>query len=233
MPHPIAIGIIGDRNPENPTHVGMDRAFLHSAKHLGVDPRVAWVPTPDLVTAPERSLSAYSGILVSPGSPYRAPEGALNAIRWAREIEVPLLGTCGGFQHIILELARNVLGVSDAQHAEEHPEAAQLYVTPLACSLVGQSERVRLLGGSRAREVYGQEEVTEKFYCNFGLNPAHRAKIEGAGLRTSGLDKTGEVRVMELPGHRFFFGTLYVPQMSSTPERPHPLVSSLVRSAGQ
>ncbi len=88
-----------------------------------------------------------------------------------------------------------------------------------------------MLPGSRAFQVYGQAEVQERFYCNFGLNPAHQSEIEKAGLHSSGLDKNGEVRILELANHRFCIGTLFVPQMSSTPERPHPLVLSLVNTA--
>jgi len=233
MPRPVTIGVVGDRNPGNPTHLGTEESLRHVGNRLGVDIRVVWKPTANLVSAAERKLSDCQGLIVSPGSPYQKPQGALNAIRWARETDVPVLGTCGGFQHIIIECARNVLGVADAAHAEEQPDAAHLYVTPLSCSLVGQTEGVTLMPGSRAFRVYGQGEVRERFYCNFGLNPAHRSEIEAAGLHTSGVDKNGEVRIMELSNHRFCFGTLFVPQMSSTRELPHPLVLSLVSTAAR
>ena len=233
MPHSVRIGIVGDRNPENPTHLGTDEAFRHAARHLGLDLRTRWIATATLGSAVERTLADYQGLLVSPGTPYESAQGAVNAIHWAREADVPILGTCGGFQHMILEYARNVLGISDAAHAEEHPDAPHLYVTPLSCSLVGRTESITVLPGSRAFRVYGQGEALERFYCSFGLNPAHRSEIEQAGLRTSGLDRNGEVRIMELPGHHCYFGTLFVPQMSSTAERPHPMVLSLLKSAAR
>ncbi len=231
MPQSVSIGIVGDRNPEYPTHIGTEEAFRHVGNRLEIELRSSWVPTSTLSSGAERKLGNFHGLLIAPGSPYQSTEGALNAIRWARETNVPLLGTCGGFQHMIVEYARNVLGVTDADHAEEHPDAAHLYVTRLSCSLVGKTERVTVLPGSRAFQVYGQGESQERFYCNFGLNPARRSEIEKAGLHTSGLDQNGEVRIMELPRHRFFFGTLFVPQMSSTPAHPHPLVLSLVNMA--
>lgn len=134
---------------------------------------------------------------------------------------------------MIVEFARNVLGVRDADHAEEHPDAAHLYVTALVCSLVGQREPVTIAPGSRAFRVYGQGETVERFYCNFGLNPAHRSEIEQGGLRTSGVDRNGEVRIMEHARNRFCFGTLFVPQMSSTPAKPHPLILGLVKAASE
>ena len=233
MPHSARIGIVGDRDPQNPTHTGTEDAFRHVGEALGIGVDVEWVSTARLVDSAHRELAPLHGLLVAPGSPYRSMEGALNAIRWAREGDVPLLGTCGGFQHMIVEFARNVLGVTDADHAEVHPRADHLYVTPLSCSLVGQVEPVTILPGSRAFEVYGQGQANERFYCNFGLNHEHRREIEEGGFRTSGLDRNGEVRIMEIPRCRFFFGTLFVPQMSSTREHPHPMVLSLVRSAAE
>ncbi len=233
MPAPVRLAIVGDRDPRYVTHVGTEAAFLHAARALGLDLRVDWVPTSRLESSAASSLRAYRGILIAPGSPYRSTEGALRAIRWAREEDVPILGTCGGFQHMVIEFARNVLGVADAEHAEEHPTAGPLYVTPLACSLVGMTERVILRDGTRAFRIYGRSESDEQFHCRFGLNPEHRSEIEEGGLRTSGVDRTGEVRVMELPRHRFFLGTLFVPQVSSLPDRPHPLILALVGAAAE
>lgn len=233
MPRSVRIGIIGDFDAKNPTHVGTDEAFRHAGGTIGIDVQAEWVPTVHLSDSASHALAPYRGVLVAPGSPYRSMGGALNAIRWARENAVPILGTCGGFQHMIIEYARNVLGVADADHAEEHPTAPHLYVTALACSLVGRTEPVTITPGSRAFEVYGTGESVERFYCSFGLNPKHRREIEDGGLRISGLDRNGEVRIMELPRSQFFFGTLFVPQMSSTPEHPHPLLFSLVRAAAE
>ncbi len=233
MPRSVRVGIVGDRNTKNPTHLGTDEAFRHAGKTLEIDIHVGWVPTTRLADFAERELARCDGVLVAPGSPYQSMEGALNAIRWAREKDIPILGTCGGFQHMIVEFARNVLGVAGADHAEQHPQAEHLYVTPLACSLVGKTEPVTILPGSHALRIYGKGESEERFYCNFGLNPAHRRAIEEGGFRASGIDRNGEVRVMEHARNRFCFGTLFVPQMSSTPERPHPLVLGLVEAASE
>lgn len=155
-----------------------------------------------------------------------APLGA------ARRAGTPLLGTCGGFQHIVIEYARNVLGLTDADHAESNPYASRLVVTPLTCSLAGQRLDVDVRPGSVAFQLTGPR-LTENYYCNFGLNPEYQDALDRAGLRIAATSADGEVRIMELPGHPFFMGTLFVPQASSTPEQPHPLVTGFLKAALQ
>src|SRR5262249_33544220 len=160
--------------------------------------------------------------------------GALAAIRLAREEGVPLIGTCAGFQHVVIEYARTVLGVAGAQHAEYDPDASTLFVTPLVCSLVGQRMDVRLVPGSRAAEAYGADVVEERYYCTFGLNPERRALLHSRGLRVVGVDAAdGDARLVEIPEHPFFLATLFVPQTRSEPGRPHPLVTAFVRAAAR
>ena len=135
------------------------------------------------------------------------------------------------FQHTVLEYARDVTGIRDAEHAEEHPEAPNLLITPLTCSLVGKVEEVTLRPGSRAFEIYKSSRILERFYCNYGLNPAYKTELEQAGLYSSGFDSNGQVRILELPKARLFLATLFVPQASSLEDRPHPLFSSLLEAA--
>src|SRR5690606_15789402 len=111
------IGIVGDLDPGNETHAATDDALGHAAAGLGLAVDPAWVPTTEIADA-DADLAGFDGLLVAPGSPYRSMDGALRAIGHARRHGVPLLGTCGGFQHVVIEYARNVLGVADAEHAE-------------------------------------------------------------------------------------------------------------------
>jgi len=152
----------------------------------------------------------------------------VEAIGVARRGNVPLFGTCGGFQHVVLEYARHVLGFADAGHAEYDASASRLFITPLSCSLVGTTMAVQLQPGSRAALAYGATEATERYYCNFGLNPMHEDELIAGGLMVTGRDANGEARVVELPHHDFFVATLFVPQTSSTPEAPHPLIGAFV-----
>jgi CTP synthase (UTP-ammonia lyase) len=132
---------------------------------------------------------------------------------------------------VVLEYARNVAGIKDAAHAENDPYASVLFVTRLTCSLVGKTMRVSITPGTLARRCYGAETAEEQYYCNFGMNPEYCGALVGAGLEISGRDEGGEVRIVELPGHPFFVGTLFVPQMRSTREWSHPLIAGLYKAA--
>jgi CTP synthase (UTP-ammonia lyase) len=233
MSRKLSIGVIGDLNPLSETHAATDLAFHHAATHLGLSVDVEWISTLVLKEHAEDRLNRFDAFLCAPGSPYKSMMGALNGIRLARESDRPFLGTCGGFQHTVLEYAHNVMGIHDAEHAEEHPEASNLLITPMECSLVGKEEEVRLTPGSRAFEIYNSPRTLERFYCNFGLNPAYRTELEQAGLHPSGFDSNGAVRILELPKARFFMATLFVPQASSTGDRPHPIFNSLLESAAE
>jgi CTP synthase (UTP-ammonia lyase) len=98
-------------------------------------------------------------------------------------------------------------------------------VTALSCSLVGTAQSVTIRPGTRAAALYGVAESTEDYYCNYGVNPAYRARLEAAGMVVSGLGGEGEIRIVELPGHPFFLATLFLPQTRSTAVRPHPLIA--------
>ena len=212
------IGIIGDFRADNLTHLATNSAIEQAGPC-----QIEWLPTDQ-----PHDYGQCDGLICSPGSPYRNEQGALDGIRYAREHRVPLLGTCGGFQHIVLEYARNVAGVSQAAHAENDPHAAVLFVTRLECSLAGKTMMVSIKPGTLAHRCYEGSSVEEAYYCNFGLNPECVSTLVSAGLVVSGYDGDDEVRIVELPAHPFFAGTLFVPQM-----RPHhPLIEGFYRAAG-
>jgi CTP synthase (UTP-ammonia lyase) len=228
----LLFGVVGDYSAANETHQPTSAAVSHAGEALGHEVDVRWLPTSDLTDDVADALGGFGGLIIAPGSPYRSMQGALAAITFARTHDIPLLGTCGGFQHMVIEYARQVLGVADAEHAEYDPYASRLFVAPLSCSLAGKQMEVQLRPGSRATRAYDAIRTTERYYCNFGLNPGHRRELEDSGLRVSGVDQDSEVRVMEIPELRFYVGTLFVPQVSSRRGRPHPLLSALVASAG-
>lgn len=220
------IGIIGDFNADNATHVATNLAIQHAAETLNRPFETVWLPTDQL-----HDFETFDGLFCSPGSPYRSLAGALAGIQLARENSIPFIGTCGGFQHIILEYARNVMGMEDAAHAETDAYASRLFITPLSCSLVGKTMDVCLRPGSKAAAAYATTHSVEAYYCNFGLNPEHQAALQAAGLAVTGTDHNGEVRIVELPSHPFFLGTLFVPQARSREGNPHPLILAFCRAA--
>jgi CTP synthase (UTP-ammonia lyase) len=224
----VRMGIIGDFNSENPTHVATNSGIHHAAKALGKVIKAVWLPTDEPI-----EYEQFNGLFCSPGSPYKSLEGALSGIQYARENNVPFIGTCGGFQHLAIEFARNVMGMKDAAHAESDPYASVLFVTPLSCSLVGKTMEVILKPGSKAAVACRAERSTEAYYCNFGLNPAYQEQLEHAGLEITGRDESGEARILELASHPFFMGTLFVPQARSEPGKPHPLILAFCQATAR
>jgi CTP synthase (UTP-ammonia lyase) len=233
----IHIAIVADYDPDNPTHLATQDAIAHSAASIGVQTDCRWVATDELgqnVVASQ--LSEYNAIFIGPASPYRNKEAVIQAIQYGRENRIPLIGTCGGFQHIILEWARHVMGFVDAEHAEYDPYASRLFLTRLPCSLVGKTLKIQLMPDSVAGRAYGQSHADERYYCNFGLNEAYRGELQSSGIKITGIeageaDAQGAVRIVEVADHPFFVGTLFVPQTRSSAASPHPLITEFLRSA--
>ncbi|MHC9063412.1 CTP synthase C-terminal region-related (seleno)protein [Nitrospira sp. CMX1] len=224
---PRLIAVLGEYTPSYGPHQATDAAIEHSKKFLGVDIGVEWISTQAI---DERGLNDYSGLWIAPGSPYKSLEKTLRTIQYAREHRVPCLGTCGGFQHMLLEYVRNVLSLKDSGHAEYDPYASNLFISRLACSLAGREMELNLVAGSQVAAIYGATSVKEQYYCNFGVNPEYVPLLKQGPLNVSGSDAEGEVRAVEHPGHPFFVGTLFVPQHRSTRERPHPLVTAFLKA---
>lgn len=225
------IGIIGDYNPASLSHQATGEAIQHAAHLAEIKAQVTWLPTNTLEQQVETTVERFDALWCAPGSPLISMDGALNAIRFARENDVPFIGTCGGFQHAVIEYARNVLGLVDAQHAEYDPHASRLVISPLSCSLAGQEMPVSLVASTRTADAYGQPQVREQYYCSFGLNPEYQVVLDNSGLRVAGVGPEGEARVVELPHHKFFLATLFVPQRASTQQDPHPLIVAYLRAA--
>ena len=152
------------------------------------------------------------------------------AIGYARENHVPCFGTCGGFQHMVIEYARRVLCIENAQSEENNPDASSLFISRLNCSLAGREMKLTFTEGSKIAAIYKSLTAVEEYYCNFGVNPEYIHQLKSQSLKITGSDSEGEVRVIELTEHLFFIGTLFVPQTRSTPEIPHPLVTEFLRA---
>ena len=220
-----SIALLGEFTPTFKPHIATNAAIEHSRNMLGISVEGVWVSTQDI----DPSLfSRFSGIWVAPGSPYKNMDKTLWAIQYARENNIPCFGTCGGFQHIILEYARNVLGFKDAQHAEYDPYSSDLFISALTCSLAGREMNLNFAEGSQVAKIYGENSAIEEYYCNFGVNPEKIELLKSGSLQITGSDVEGEIRVIELPNHPFFLATLFVPQARSTSNRPHPLVSAFL-----
>jgi len=173
----------------------------------------------------------YDAFWCSPGSPYNSYIGALNAIHFARENNFPFIGTCGGFQHCVMEYAQNVLKISKAKHQEYNPDASEFFISALTCSLVGQTKEIFLKKGSMVQRIYGEDVTSERYNCNFGLNVKFQDDFDKSGFKVVGVDANGEARILELPSSGFYVATLFQPQLSSTPENPHKLINEYLKAA--
>jgi CTP synthase (UTP-ammonia lyase) len=225
---PATIALVGDYSASVVAHRAIPRA-LDLVASAGPDIAWHWVATRDIRDA-SRDLARYAGVWVVPASPYENMTGALDAIRWARETRRPLLGTCGGFQHALIEFARNVAGLKGADHAETNPDASTLVVAPLSCAMVEKTGPLCFEPGSLIQRAYAADSATEGYHCHYGLNPAHRADFERHGLRFTAFDGNDEIRAAELPqaAHPFFVGTLFQPERAALRGVVPPLVSAFV-----
>lgn len=208
MHSPIRVGLIGDFNEQQKAHHAIPQA-LKTASDGSVEP--VWIPTDSGVGT--QSLSGFDGFWCVPGMPYRNADGALEAIRHARVTGTPFLGTSAGFQYAIIEFARNVLGLSGADHHKSNPKAAMPLITPLGCALAGVTARVHLSPGSLIRKAYGTAETIEEYHCSFGLNGKYLRLLEGSQFCVTAVDDQHEIRAFELDGHPFFVATLFQPEM--------------------
>src|SRR5262245_39033988 len=220
------IALVGDYNPSVKAHQAIPRA-LTLAVGDDIDCQWEWLHTTALTGAPSDQLDAFGGLWCVPGSPYANTRGALNAIRCARETGRPFLGTCGGFQHALIEYAEAVWGIA-AVHAEIDPGAVEPVISPLTCSLLEQSGDLYLAPRSFLASIYGVTTATEEYHCRYGLNPQYADRLSSGPLRIAARDAADEVRAVELDGHPFFIGTLFQPERSAFAGRQHPLIRAFV-----
>ena len=224
----VKTGLIGDYSPEVAAHVAIPKALTLAANETESRIETTWLAT-ETVAQNIDQLSSFDALWCVPASPYASMDGALSAIQFARESQRPFLGTCGGFQHALIEYARNVLGYQEADHAESNPEAEMPLITPLSCSLVEAQGTIKLEEESRVRRIYGKSKVVEQYHCNFGFNPRYRSLLESGKMTVTGVDADGEPRVVELTNHPFFIATLFQPERSALAGVAHPLICAYVR----
>jgi len=219
---PPRLALVGDRSASVEAHAripGLIRALATGTDELI---EVYWMHSTTIASPAD--IAGFDGIWVVPGSPYANTDGVLAAITSARTLRIPLLGTCGGFQHLLLEFARSVCGMTTVEHAETHSDADELLLVPLECKLFGEEATVIVADGTTAARAMGPGTSAERYFCRFGLNAAYEDDLCIQGLVISGRDVEGEARIVELSDHPFFVGTLFQPELSSDATWVHPLI---------
>lgn len=239
----VKICVVGKYTDYIDSYKSVQEALIHGgiANDVGVD--LAWTSS-DLFTSPERAremLSNYHGLLVPGGFGVRGVEGMVEAIRAARELSIPFFGICLGMQAAIIEFARNVLHLDDSHSSEFAPECSdpvislmdsQRDVTDMGGTMRLGAYPCRLQRGSKAAEVYGQSEVSERHRHRYEVSNRYRDTLIEHGMRLSGLSPDDSlVEMIELPSHPYFIGCQFHPELQSRPLRPHPLFAGFVAAA--
>lgn len=242
-PPPLQLALVGDFDPAVLAHRAIPRALLGAAEALGLGLGFEWVASDavgDTVDDAAHRLARFDGLWCLPGSPYRRMAGVLAAIGFARRAQRPFMGTCGGFQHAVIEHARSDLGWADAAHAETEPDAPEPVIALLECGLVEATRSIRFAPGSTLAQAYGAERATEAYRCRYGVVPARRAALFGGAMRAVGFEEDGggmlgegTVHALERTDHPFFVATLFQPERAALRGERVPLAEAFVRACAQ
>ncbi len=241
----VRIAVVGKYTDYADSYKSVQEALIHGGIANDVGVEIAWTSSdlfPDAATA--RTLVAgFDGVLVPGGFGVRGVEGMIEAIHAARDGEVPFFGICLGMQVAIIEFARHVCGIDDSNSSEFAPECANPVVALLESQQgvqeMGGTMRLgayacRLKAGSRAAEIYGQSEISERHRHRYEVSNQYRETLQAAGMRLAGLSPDGSlVEMIELEQHPHFVACQFHPELKSRPTRPHPLFSAFVAAAAR
>ncbi len=238
----LELAVVGKYVDLHDSYISVREALYHAGLHHQRDIVVHWVAAEQVEEeGPDRLLASVSGIIVPGGFGDRGVEGMIETARYARTNQVPYLGLCLGMQVMVIEYARGVLGLKAANSQEFNPRTPD----PVIAYLPGQEELLATGGtmrlgeypcglaeGSRARDAYGLDLVTERHRHRYEYNNEYRSRLEKAGLKASGVAPDGSlVEVAEVTDHPFMLGSQFHPEFVSRPDRPHPLFREFVGAA--
>ena len=180
--------LVGERDESKRAHAAIETSIKLFGAEVGYELPYQWIRSDAI--GPQNPLTAASAIWCTPGSPYASTVEALAAVKYARERGIPFLGTCGGFQHALMEYAQNVLHHT-AAHQELEPGVESPLISKLSCSLVGAKSKVMIKPESRYSELMGSAEAVEEFNCNYGVAPQFQHLFEGTDLEFIAHDEVG------------------------------------------
>jgi CTP synthase len=238
----IKIAVVGKYVQIVDAYKSIREAFTHAGVHNDVHVNVKWIDAEDIEKAgAEEALDGVSGILVPGGFGERGIQGKLDAVRYAREHEIPFLGICLGLQCAVIEFARNVCGIEDADSSEVNPQTDNAVIDLMedqkAISKKGGTMRLgaypcRIRPGTLAAKCYDAADISERHRHRWEVNNKYRDTFERHGMVFSGTSPDGHlVEMVELRNHPYFLAAQFHPELKSRPNRPHPLFFNLVRAA--
>jgi CTP synthase len=245
MQHPrdeVSIGLVGKYVEYEDSYKSLKEALLHGGLAHGLKVNIEWIEAEGVVGPGwEKQLEGFDGILVPGGFGKRGIDGMLNAIRYARERKVPYFGICLGMQTLVIEYARNVCGLADADSTEFNPATPHRVIFKLrelkGVDELGGTMRLggwacRLAENSFALRAYGEREINERHRHRYEFNREYEEMLTAAGLRITGEtpDRT-YVEICEIPDHPWFLGCQFHPEFKSKPMEPHPLFKAFIGAA--
>ena len=240
--HKIEIGIVGKYVQLNDAYLSVTEALRHAALATKGELILRWINSEDLETDDAKKyLEGIDGLVVPGGFGIRGVDGKIAAVKYARELQIPFLGLCLGMQCAVVEWARNLAGLKEANSAEFDPTGTH----PVINLLPEQQDVVDLGGTMRlglypcriepntlAHKLYGKEVIYERHRHRYEFNNAYRNLLLEAGYVISGTSPDGRlVEIIELPSHPFFVATQFHPEFKSRPSAPHPLFSGFIEAA--
>ncbi len=225
----VKVGLIGKYVEMEDAYISHKEAFSHVTGNTGIAVNIEWINSDDLLKSTEK-LKDLDGILIPGGFGYRGVEGKIIAAKYARENNIPYLGICLGFQSSVIEIARSLLHLNDANSTEFEPETKdpvieilpeQKGIKDLGGTMRLGSKKVLLKDNSIAYEIYGKHEISERHRHRFEVNPDYISRLESAGAIFTGTDEDGiRMEVLELKGHDNYIATQYHAEFQSRPLNP-------------
>lgn len=238
----VRIGLVGKYVELQDAYKSINESLLQAATYSDRRLDLVYVNAEKINDAnAQELLSGLDGVIVAPGFGNRGVDGKFAALRWCREHDVPTFGICLGMQCMVIEFARNVLGLSDANSTEMDPATKhpvidlmdeQKSITNLGGTMRLGAYDCRLAPGSKVADAYGTDMVRERHRHRFEFNDSYRDAFDRAGMKCVGINPgTGLVEVVEMPSMRWYIGTQYHPEYSSTVLSPNPIFLSFIKAA--
>ena len=239
----VRIALVGKYTSLPDAYLSVVEALRHAGVAQGLEVDVSWIAADDLISqrAAERALASHHGVLVPGGFGVRGIDGKISAARFARERLIPYLGICLGLQVAVVEFARHVLGLPEANSSEFAPETPDPVVHLMAdqhdVHNKGGTMRLgtypcKIVPGTVAARAYTEPVIYERHRHRWEVNNRYRAQLHAAGMEVSGVSPDDRlVEMMELTGHPWFLGCQFHPEFQSRPNRPHPLFAGFVSAA--
>lgn len=238
----VEIALVGKYTELRDAYISVSEAIHHGGIENETRVNIRWIESADLENTPASELLAGAHAVVVPGGfGERGVEGKLEAVRYARENGIPYLGLCYGLQMAVIEFARNVAGLEDANTTEADRDTPHpvIHILPEQEQIEDKGATMRLglypcrlADGTLARDVYGEALVYERHRHRYEFNNEYREQLTGKGLVVSGASPDNRlVEIIELPDHPYFIATQFHPEFKSRPNNAHPLFRRLVKAA--